>query len=461
MTSRTWGPDGGGIPISSANLNGMEADITTGVNGGQDQGFLFGVFTGNGTAFEKLSLFYSGDGKTVSGGHANPVYADPNTGTSLRDPSVMKIGTTWFCAYTVNNGYSKNLGIIKSTDLLNWSQVMLVDVSAVSGLTQAWAPELVKDTNGDIYIVFTAVTSSTSSFWYIKATDATGLSAWTAPTQLSWTSAPTNPIDATFAYDGTKWYMFYKNDASASKYIEQASSTTLTGTYTTTQTGNWAGWGSGVEAPEVVQLPNGTWRIYMDRYNAGTGYAYSENSSLSSASGWSTLTGVNLGPDFPMGQQLRHGSIIRLADGASRATAIGATMGVPLSKHAECTASASVTATVGTTAGTLTLDSTASNRAGDFLSLSTNQATITVAGYYSVDWMGDHSGFAAGSGAYMAVKGPSNTPIYASVDLPTASGAASLAMASRYLAAGTVLTFPCQFGTTMTVNSRIVIHKHR
>lgn len=28
MTSRTWGPDGGGIPLSSANMNGIETDIT-------------------------------------------------------------------------------------------------------------------------------------------------------------------------------------------------------------------------------------------------------------------------------------------------------------------------------------------------------------------------------------------------------------------------------------------------
>ena len=32
MTSRTWGPDGSGIPISSANLNGIETDITNATN---------------------------------------------------------------------------------------------------------------------------------------------------------------------------------------------------------------------------------------------------------------------------------------------------------------------------------------------------------------------------------------------------------------------------------------------
>ena len=32
MTSRTWGPDGSGIPISSANLNGIESDITAATN---------------------------------------------------------------------------------------------------------------------------------------------------------------------------------------------------------------------------------------------------------------------------------------------------------------------------------------------------------------------------------------------------------------------------------------------
>lgn len=534
MTSRSWVNDSG-IALSAANLNGIEADLTTalgvpdaalagrvvagatktaldavyetkaaldtdvaskvstpatgtrvaldalyplkstlGANSGiatldssgkvtatqlptVDYGYLITTFTANGVTDEKLSVFYSPDGKTVFGGGANLVYGDPNTGTSLRDPSTLKIGNTWFTAYTVNNGLSKNFAVIKSTDLLNWTQVALVDVSSIGSINQAWAPELILDTNGDVYVFFSsmAVTTGIGSAYRVKAT-ASDLSTWSAPVAVSWTSAPSNIIDPTFVKSGSTWYCFYKHETT--KYIERATSSSLTGTYTIDQTGNWTGWGSGVEGPELVKVNATTWRIYVDRYVAGTGYAWAESSDLTT---WTALTNVTIAPGaLGASQTIRHGSFYKLADQQSAAGALAAAIGRnPV--HAEFDATRNTAASVGEGPGTLVTDGAASRLAGNMLSIpAPHQLMFMVSGYYSVNWVGDHSGTAAGAGAYMAIKGVGGSPIHATIDIPTASGAASIGFPAKYFAAGTIIQFFCQFGNAMSpLTSRVTVHK--
>lgn len=456
MTSRTWGPDNAGIPLSSANLNGMEADITKAL----DCGYLVTAFTANGIVNEKLSVFYSPDGKTIFGGGANQVYADANTGTSLRDPSTIKIGATWFTAYTVNNGLSKNFAVIQSTDLINWTQAALVDVSAIATLNQAWAPELIVDTNGDVYAFFSSMTSgSVGSAYYVKALNA-GLTSWSAPTALAWTSAPTNVIDPTFVLNGGTWYCFYKNEAT--KYIERATSSTLTGTYTIDKTADWAGWGSGIEGPELVKVNATTWRLYVDRYQAATGYAYTESTDLTT---WTALAGIVVAPGvLGAGQTIRHGSFVKLDGAQSAATVMAAVTGkTPL--HAEYTATSATGAATDTGPGTLALSSTTGANSGNtnFVSVpAAHQLKIEVSGHYSVNWVGDHAGTASGSGAYMAIKSPDKLTVYGTADLPTASGAASIGFPARYFAAGTILQFWCAFGNAMpSLKSYVTIHKEK
>ena len=36
-------------------------------------------------------------------------------------------------------------------------------------------------------------------------------------------------------------------------------------------TGNWAGWGSGMEGPNVVRLDDGSWKIFLDGQGAWRG----------------------------------------------------------------------------------------------------------------------------------------------------------------------------------------------
>ena len=95
---------------------------------------------------------------------------------------------------------------------------------------------------------------------------------------------------------GGTWYQFYKIDdrvVPANNLIEYATASVWNGTYTIETSGNWAGWGSGVEACSFLLLANGDYQIYMDRYYAGTGYAYSYIPAANFPTGtWSALTGI-------------------------------------------------------------------------------------------------------------------------------------------------------------------------
>ena len=75
-----------------------------------------------------------------------------------------------------------------------------------------------------------------------------------------------NYIDTYIVKSGGTYHAFSKNETT--KYIEHATATSLTGPYTWVGTGNWAGWGSGLEGPALVRLPDHRWRIYFDNYSA-------------------------------------------------------------------------------------------------------------------------------------------------------------------------------------------------
>lgn len=280
-----------------------------------DLGHLIACFTGNGTNGEKLSFFYSPDGRTVFGNGGNPAYVDPNTGASLRDPCLMKIGDTFYVTYTVNNGLSKNFAIIAGKSLANMSQIALIDCSALPDIKQVWAPEFVLDAGNPFrpYIFFTKVNAAgtNGSMYWVQATN-DALTAWTALVRMAWTLEPAHYIDGSFIQVNGTWYLFY----SIGSDIYRASSSSLTGTYTTDRgTANWAGWGTGIEGPEIVQYGPSKYRIYLDRFQSGLGYAYSESTDLNT---WTPASGLTIAPGaLPPGGLLRHGSFYKIPDQAT------------------------------------------------------------------------------------------------------------------------------------------------
>ncbi|MFC5291125.1 AbfB domain-containing protein [Actinokineospora guangxiensis] len=88
---------------------------------------------------------------------------------------------------------------------------------------------------------------------------------------------------------GGTYHNFLKNETT--KYIEHATATSLSGPWRFVGTGDWAGWGSGLEGPALVRLPDNRWRLYFDQYGAGR--YYSDSADLPSFGSTVELTGLS------------------------------------------------------------------------------------------------------------------------------------------------------------------------
>lgn len=215
-----------------------------------------------------------------------PAYTPPSG--LIRDPSIFKhTDGYYYLTYTTRtwSALSTTIGFARSTDRLNWT--FLYDYTVpISGLQRAWAPEWFVDSNGSVNIILSASIAADGE-WIFKPYKLTAtnssLTAWSAPTVLS--GIGPNYIDTFVVKIGSTYHAFTKNETT--KYIEYATASSLTGPYTIRKTGNWAGFGSGMEGPALVQLDNGGWRIYYDAYGAGQ-YWYSD--SYDNFATWSTPT---------------------------------------------------------------------------------------------------------------------------------------------------------------------------
>jgi hypothetical protein len=215
-----------------------------------------------------------------------PAYTPPSG--LIRDPSIFKhTDGYYYLTYTTRtwSALSTTIGFARSTDRVNWT--FLYDYTVpISGLQRAWAPEWFVDSNGSVNIILSASIAADGE-WIFKPYKLTAtnssLTAWSTPTLLS--GIGPNYIDTFIVKIGSTYHAFTKNETT--KYIEYATSSSLTGPYTIQKTGNWAGFGSGMEGPALVQLDNGGWRIYYDAYGAGK-YWYSD--SYDNFATWSTPT---------------------------------------------------------------------------------------------------------------------------------------------------------------------------
>lgn len=229
----------------------------------------------NATGENELSIFSSYDGATFTS-TASETYK-PATGL-LRDPSIMRMADgTYYVTYTT--GWSgSTLGIAKSHDLRHWDHVTDVDVG-LAGVTNVWAPEWFKDSDGSVSIVVSMSKSGKDgpfAAYLLRATDVVA-GKFSAPVAMA--GLGNNHIDTFLVKDGPvkdgdTYYAFTKNETT--KTIELASAKSLTGPWTIEKTGDWAGWGDWIEGPAVVRLPNNGWRIYFDDYRNKT-YWYSDS----------------------------------------------------------------------------------------------------------------------------------------------------------------------------------------
>ncbi|MET7452660.1 glycoside hydrolase family 43 protein [Streptomyces sp. NPDC005574] len=191
----------------------------------------------------------------------------------IRDASILKhTNGFYYLTYTTHTwqDVSTTIGFARSSDRLKWT--FLHDYTVpLANLSRAWAPEWFVDADGSVHVIVSC--SLTSDEWIftpylLKATNP-ALTAWSSPVALA--GIGSNHIDTFIVRGGSTYHAFTKNETT--KYIEYATAPSLTGPYTISRTGDWAGWGSYREGPALVQLDNGGWRIFFDGYGDGTYYS--------------------------------------------------------------------------------------------------------------------------------------------------------------------------------------------
>lgn len=194
----------------------------------------------------------------------------------IRDASVTKhTDGYYYLTYTTHTwqDVSTTIGFARSSDRANWT--FLYDYTVpLTSLSRAWAPEWFVDGDGSVNVIVSC--STTDNEWiftpYVMRAANSALTAWSSPVALSGIGA--NHIDTFIVKIGSTYHAFPKNETT--KYIEYATASSLTGPYTITRTGDWAGWGGTREGPSVIQLDNGAWRIFFDGYGDGS-YYYSDS----------------------------------------------------------------------------------------------------------------------------------------------------------------------------------------
>ncbi|MFD1813868.1 glycoside hydrolase family 43 protein [Rhodococcus gannanensis] len=250
-------------------------------------------------------------------------YAPP-TGL-VRDPSIFRhTDGFYYVTYTTVDG--ANIGFARSSDRITWTYLGSWPVplccaflpgtgdgtgsasppgsSGSAGFsdgpslspftTKAWAPEWFVD--GDRVNVILSMSTGGGFVPYIMTALDPGLRIWGLPVPLAGIGA--DHIDTTVVKVGSTYHAFTKNETK--KVIEHAVAPSVTGPYSFVPPGDW---GSLVEGPSVVQLPDGNWRMYFDAYTEGR-YFYSDSSD--GLRTWSPRTEL---PD--LSGTVRHFSVIR------------------------------------------------------------------------------------------------------------------------------------------------------
>jgi hypothetical protein len=320
--------NGGASQASALNVNVNNTAWGTESNPGQGI-FLMASFIGYGaTSDNQLYLLASSGGITFSFLNAgNPVYS-PSHPSATRDPRIFQYCQTAttckiYIAITDTDVGTANstFTIIESSDLKNWTVTKAVSMAAIGGVQVVWSPTPFFDTDGTFHIFVSAGTTAANcnagcGIYEVHPTTSDLSSTWSSPVLVTGTSLTATPTMNGIRKDGSI-YTIAVTPNSGGSLITFWSSTSLTSGYTVTQSGNWAGWGSGVEGIQWVQTGGTACRIYMDTsgFSSPGGLKYSDNATgCTASSGWSAMAAV--GNPFPLtaGNQLSNAGVLRVRD---------------------------------------------------------------------------------------------------------------------------------------------------
>jgi len=275
-------------------------------------GNIYALSSFNGTS-QDLEVLFSADGIAFNC-EASPITYSGNG--SVRDPSIMGPynGKFWI----VHTWNATGFALTSSSDLATWSNTQVVP-SGVAGVAGVWAPEWFIDADNSIHVLVAVATEAcsfgSSNFQiYEFHPTASDLSTWSAGTLITITGL-SDVIDPFMVNVGGTYYLWWKQSCSTG-YIGYATSSTLTGTFTVVQSGNWAGWGA-AEGPALFYHGGSSWTLYWDLCPGGTcsisaGQIYYTNSTDNWVT-WSTPQPITSSVEI----QQKQGTVISYAPGST------------------------------------------------------------------------------------------------------------------------------------------------
>lgn len=223
-------------------------------------------------------------------------------------------GSGWNAAQTAG---SQSLMIWESTDLVNWSNQRMVEVSASIGAGCTWAPEATYDAKTGEYIVYWASKVEEDGYskqrlYYAKTRD---FYSFTEPEV--YIDIDQSTIDTTMIEHNGTYYRYSKNEGGSdnkygahSKTIFIEKSSGVLGEFSHIASASLNGNG-GVEGPTIFKLnkddaPVDTWCLLVDNYGKG-GYYPLITTDLESGKFEKPAAGT-----YKMPSNARHGTPIRV-----------------------------------------------------------------------------------------------------------------------------------------------------
>lgn len=232
-----------------------------------------------------------------------PTTFSPASVKGTGDYAIIKRGSTYFMCYSNTRTYldnTPNFGVATSSDLTTWTEIAIVDCSGVSGPSyHCGAPEWFVDDDDSVGVMLHGLSSDGSSrqFMVVRPTNP-GMTTWGTPQSVTWTSQPVDIIDAFPFKNGSNFAILFGNGG----LLEIAEASSRLGPYTTTKSGDWAGWGGGIEGGSFV-LKNGVLTMVGDHFgDGGLGLEFSTSPNGTVNGPWSELRPVAFqmnGDDYP------------------------------------------------------------------------------------------------------------------------------------------------------------------
>ena len=294
--------------------------------------YFFAYFAGEGYSDgEQIYFASSQDGLNWSDlNDNNPILTSTMGEKGVRDPFIIRSpeedkfyliatdlkingGNGWDAA---QNSGSQSLMIWESTDLVNWSEQRMVEVSAKIEAGCTWAPEATYDPQTGEYVVYWASRTPNKDtkqrLYYAKTRD---FYSFTEP-QL-WIDYDQSSIDTTMIEENGTYYRFTKNEGGSTnslgaktKTIFLEKSNQVLGTYAQIASESLNG-NQYVEGPTIFKLNSddadtNTWCLLVDDFGGG-GYYPLLTTDLES--------GVFTKPEagtYKMPSRARHGTPIRI-----------------------------------------------------------------------------------------------------------------------------------------------------